>query len=327
MSEEKEKIDTLPVEKFLTHLREEKQFSPHTLEAYKTDLIHFYQFLQKHFEVESSNEINLKDVDAITIRLYLGDLLDSGYETKSIGRKLASVKSFFKYLITAKVLESSPAASVSTPKVSKKLPSFLNENQTETLFQQLEEVGNGGDFEGVRDRAILELLYSSGLRLSELVGLNITDVDLQNRLVKVLGKGKKHRIVPIGNKAISSLKNYFEVKNKFFNISSTKFIETIEKSYQKTEREPLFLTEKGKRVYPVLVQRLTERVLLPVTEMKKKSPHVLRHTFATHMLNNGADLRSVSEMLGHSSLSTTEIYTHVTFERLKEVYNKAHPKA
>ncbi|MDX2129668.1 MAG: tyrosine recombinase XerC [Chloroherpetonaceae bacterium] len=321
------KTELFFVSKFLNFLEEEKQFSPHTLEAYKTDLSHFYQFLQKHFEVKNSDDINLKEIDAITIRLYLGDLLDTGYETKSIGRKLASVKSFFKYLITSKVLESSPAAGVSTPKVSKKLPSFLNESQTETLFQQLEEVGRDGDFEGVRDRAILELLYSSGLRLSELVGLNTSDIDLQTGLVKVLGKGKKHRIVPIGNKAISSLKNYFDVKNKFFNISPSKFFDITESHGERHDKEPLFMTEKGKRIYPVLVQRLTERVLLPVTEMKKKSPHVLRHTFATHLLNKGADLRSVSEMLGHSSLSTTEIYTHVTFERLKEVYSKAHPKA
>lgn len=322
------------VERFLTYLKGERRLSPHTYTAYQNDLEQFMEFLRKHFELQECNQIDLTKVDALTIRLYLGELLAENYETVSIGRKLAAIKSFFKYLVGAKVVPTSPAAQVRTPKADKYLPSFLNESQSAKLFDEVlgklyedfyrdsrnqknDQEREIIEFRYKRDRAILEILYGCGLRLSELTGLNHTDIDLENGFVKVLGKGKKHRIVPFGEKARHGLMEYFEVKRKFVNMNAG----------TSDSQSAVFITEKGKRVYAMLVQRLVKKYLSLVTETKKKSPHVLRHTFATHLLNRGADLRSVSEMLGHSNLSTTEIYTHVTFERLKQVYNQAHPKA
>lgn len=305
------------VEQFLLMQSRERRVSPHTVTAYRNDLKQFAEFLQHHFEALSPEEIDLKKADALTVRLFLGELLKEKMKARSIARKLAAVKSFFRYLVATGTLTSSPAASVITPKVPKVLPSFLSETQTEKLFDESFAAMDAGSFEELRDRAILELLYSSGIRLSELIGLDMTDMDLQHRLIKVLGKGKKHRIVPVGEKAAAALKSYFEVRANLVTFSKA----------ATQQCDAVFLTEKHDRIYPVLVQRLTKKLLAGVTEMKKKSPHVLRHTFATHLLNAGADLKSVSEMLGHTNLTTTEIYTHVTFERLKDVYHKAHPKA
>ncbi|ACF13187.1 integrase family protein [Chloroherpeton thalassium ATCC 35110] len=320
---------------FLKYLANERNMSAYTVTAYRKDLSQFLEFLKKEFELPSSQDISLADVETSTIRLFLGELLDAGYQSKSIGRKLASVKSFFKFLVYINHLPASPAANVTTPKAKKTLPTFLNETQTQTLFDEILDHFNEAfyhdnrakkhekvntlewDFRYNRDRAILEMFYSCGLRLAELIGLNIMELDFQNGFVKVLGKGRKQRIIPLGESAQKTLKNYLEIKKKFFEMKRSNVL----------EREAVFVTEKGKRVYPVLVQRLVKKYLSPVTEQKKKSPHVLRHTFATHLLNNGADLRSVSEMLGHSNLSTTEIYTHISFERLKQVYQQAHPKA
>jgi integrase/recombinase XerC len=325
---------TTLLQRFFDSLHHERRCSEHTLKAYQNDLTQFLSFLKAHFEVEAESAIPLHQIDSLTIRLFLGELLEKGYEARSIGRKLAAIKAFFKFLVSLKVLESSPASTVATPKTNKRLPTFLNEEQTQKLFEETLAQLNDSTFEGARDKAILELFYSAGLRLSELIGLNVEDIDLHQGFVKVLGKGKKHRIVPIGKSAISALKKYFEVRRNFdtFNRIDKKQI-TENHSNQETPptnakpTQAVFITEKGKRVYAMLLQRLVKKYLSAVTEQKKKSPHILRHTFATHLLNNGADLRSVSEMLGHSNLSTTEIYTHVTFERLKETYNKAHPKA
>lgn len=325
------------LESFFSSLETERALSAHTIAAYQSDLAQFGLFLKKHFEVESEMQIPIRQIDALTIRLFLGELVEQKYESRSIGRKLAAIKTFFKFLVATKLLDSSPASTISTPKTSKRLPTFLSETQTKKLFEETLLQLNDQTFEGARDKAILELFYGSGLRLSEMIGLNLADVDLEQGLVKVLGKGKKHRIVPIGKESVVSLKKYFELRRNFdtFNRNykeepyfDNQFNE--EKSKTKPDQQhhdAVFITEKGARVYPMLLQRLVNKYLLNVTEQKKKSPHILRHTFATHLLNGGADLKSVSEMLGHSNLSTTEIYTHVTFERLKETYKKAHPKA
>lgn len=325
---------TQHLERFFASLQNERRLSAHTLTAYRNDLSQFVEFLKAHFEVQDETAISLERIDALTIRLFLGDLLEKGYEARSIGRKLAAVKTFFKFLVSVKVLESSPASSVATPKASKRLPTFLNESQTEKLFEEVLAKLDDKSFEGARDKAILELFYGAGLRLSELIGLNLSDIDVERGFVKVLGKGKKHRIVPIGKSAISALKNYFEVRRNFdmFHRINKERSQNDESNRETTpttleQHNAAFITEKGQRVYPMLLQRLVKKHLTVVTEQRKKSPHVLRHTFATHLLNAGADLRVVSEMLGHSNLSTTEIYTHVTFERLKETYKKAHPKA
>lgn len=239
-------------------------------------------------------------------------------QARSIGRKLAAVRSFFRYLVRQRILSVYPLSNIKTPKVAKRLPQSLTEEQTRKLFDEQLAALDPDSFEGRRDRAILELLYSSGLRLSELIGLNIEDIDMENMLLKVFGKGKKHRIVPFGSFAKDALKKYFEVRKNLLNIHSAR---------RQEDASAVFLTKKAARIYPMLVRRLVKKYLGGVTEMKQKSPHVLRHTFATHLLNHGADLRTVSEMLGHSSLSTTEIYTHISFERLKEVYQRSHPKA
>ncbi len=306
------------LENFLHHLQFEQRCSPHTVLAYRTDLEQFFDFLCRHFETASLSERTLMQIDALTVRLWMGELSEQGVQARSIGRKLAAVRSFFRYLVRQRVLSVYPLSNIKTPKAEKRLPQFLNEAQIRKLFDEQLAALDPDSFEGRRDRAILELLYSSGLRLSELIGLNIEDIDMENMLLKVLGKGKKHRIVPFGNLAKDALKKYFEVRENLLNIHAEK---------RQRSASAVFLTTKAERIYPMLVQRLVKKYLGGVTEMKQKSPHVLRHTFATHLLNHGADLRSVSEMLGHRNLSTTEIYTHVSFERLKEVYQQSHPKA
>jgi integrase/recombinase XerC len=306
------------LENFLNHLQFERHYSSHTLLAYQTDLEQFFDFLYRHFETPSLSESMLTQVDVLTVRLWMGELLEQGMQARSIGRKLAAVRSFFRYLVRQRILSVYPLSNIKTPKVAKRLPQFLTEEQTRKLFDEQLAALDPDSFEGRRDRALLELLYSSGLRLSELIGLNIEDIDMENMLLKVFGKGKKHRIVPFGSFAKDALKKYFEVRKNLLNIHSAR---------RQEDASAVFLTKKAARIYPMLVQRLVKKYLGGVTEMKQKSPHVLRHTFATHLLNHGADLRTVSEMLGHSSLSTTEIYTHISFERLKEVYQRSHPKA
>ncbi len=303
---------------FLHHLQFERHYSSHTLLAYRTDLEQFFDFLCRHFETSSLSERMLTQIDALTVRLWMGELSEQGVQVRSIGRKLAAVKSFFRYLVRQRILSVYPLSNIKTPKVAKRLPQFLTEEQTRKLFDEQLAALDPDSFEGCRDRAILELLYSSGLRLSELIGLNVEDIDMENMLLKVFGKGKKHRIVPFGSYAKDALKKYFEVRKNLLNIHAAK---------RQEDASAVFLTKKAERIYPMLVRRLVKKYLGGVTEMKQKSPHVLRHTFATHLLNHGANLRTVSEMLGHSNLSTTEIYTHISFERLKEVYQQSHPKA
>ncbi len=315
-------------------LEAERHFSAHTLQAYETDLKQFMIFLMRYYELKNSRDIDISLIEPLTIRVFLGELHEKGLSMKSVSRKLATLKSFFKYLMTIRVIENSPAALVQSPKLDKRLPTFLNENQSEQLFEEILKNFDASFYRDFRkknnrksdqlekflynrDKALMEILYSCGLRLSEVVNLNAVDVDLNVGLIKVLGKGKKHRIVPLGSKARENLSRYIETKETFL----------LANRSEDMDRHAVFVTEKGKRIYPVLVQRMVKKYLTAVTESKKKSPHVLRHTFATHLLNNGADLRSVSEMLGHSNLTTTEIYTHVSFQRLKKIYEQAHPKA
>jgi len=319
---------------FLEMLKTERFFSAYTLKAYETDIDQFFKFLIKDFELKSLRDLPLSAIEPLTVRVFLGELIEEGKSMKTVSRKLASLKSFFKYLVSIKVIEKSPAALVQSPKLEKRLPTFLNEDQSEKLFDEILDHFDASfyyDFRKKnnrknerfekflydRDKALLELLYSCGLRLSELVNLNKRDIDLHVGLLKILGKGKKHRLVPIGTKAKESLTRYLETRESFF----------IATKIDDMDQQAVFLTDNGKRIYPMLVQRLVKKYLSKVTESQKKSPHVLRHTFATHLLNQGADLRSVSEMLGHSHLTTTEIYTHVSFQRLKKIYDQAHPKA
>jgi integrase/recombinase XerC len=315
------------IERFLGFLKGEKNVSSHTLTAYRHDLDQFSRFIADHLGIANMREFSPERVAVVDIRLYMGELLKNGMQPKSIARKLASLKSFYRYLQHTGVIKSSVLAYVTTPKYPRNVPGFLTEQQTEKLFGEvippdLSPAAGvkalAASFELERDRCLLEVLYGCGLRVSEVAGLEMHHVSLEGGSLKITGKGSKQRIVPLGSCAREALKKYFEVRRNFFRI-------IMKGDYG--DLTYVFVTKKGKKIYPMLVQRITRKYLTPVTEQKERNPHILRHTFATHMLNSGADLKSVSEMLGHSSLSTTEIYTHVTFNRLREVYRKAHPKA
>lgn len=320
---------SLPIGEFLERVRSHKNLSINTVKAYRTDIVQFFSFLLLYFGLADLNGFDPERVTAIDFRLFLGDLIKRGIQPRSIARKIASVKSFYRYLHESGRIKSTLFSTISTPRYPRRVPGFLTEQQTEKLFDELlrgsmheyrkpEKNDLDESFVRQRNRSILEMLYGCGLRLSELIGLTVDSLELEGGFVKLTGKGNKQRIVPLGKPAVEGLKKYFELRVNFFRMKRGVDAEAL---------RYVFVTRKGKKLYPVLVQRLTAQYLASVTEQKQKNPHLLRHTFATHLLNSGADLNSVSEMLGHSNLSTTEIYTHVTFERLKDVYRKAHPNA
>jgi integrase/recombinase XerC len=296
------------VKTFLRYLNAERNYSAHTCAAYEDDLRQFSGFLHQHFEGRS---YSLNDLDNVSIRLFLGECLEKGLSKSSVARKLACLKSFFKYLQKTKVLRANPAANVAAPKVDKRLPQYLDEQSVSDLMHQPDV----STTIGIRDAAILELFYSTGIRLSELINLRISDVDFQSGTIKVTGKGSKQRIVPFGRQAQLTLRSYFGKRHELQSNSNVGAADVV------------FLSKRGKRVSPKAVNVLVNNYIGRVSEIGKKSPHVLRHTFATHMLNRGADLRAVKELLGHESLSTTQVYTHVSVDRLKKIYAQAHPKS
>jgi tyrosine recombinase XerC len=296
-------------EKYLYYLRAERNYSPHTIAAYEDDLRQFADFLQRHY---SDRSYSIQDVDQITIRLFLGDCLEQGLSKRSIARKLACVKSFFKYLQKTKAVSLNPAVNVATPKLEKRLPQYLDEECVAELMKQPDTTTTLGK----RDAAILELFYSTGIRLSELINLQLANISFEGGTVRVLGKGSKDRIVPFGGPARKALKEYIGCRN-----------ELLDRKSDRDVAGTVFLTKRGKRLSPKGVNVLMNDYIGRVSEIEKKSPHVLRHTFATHLLNRGADLLAVKELLGHESLSTTQVYTHVSVDRLKKVYAQAHPKA
>lgn len=288
------------VHNFLSFLQTEKNASEHTVKNYQIDLREFDVFLEKK---------DLSDVAYLDIRSFLAHLKTKNYSKSSISRKLACIRSFFKYLVREKFLSSNPASSVATPKRDKRLPKFLDSTEVANLL----EAPSRENWEEKRDRAILETLYSSGLRVSELVGLNRDDVDIFSALVRIRGKGKKERIVPVGKIALEAIQNYLEKKPP--------------RDRDQGFKKPLYLNRSGGRLTDRSVRRMVLKYARRISLKKDISPHILRHSFATHMLDRGADLRSVQELLGHENLSTTQIYTHVTTKRLKEAYDAAHPKA
>ncbi|ROL59905.1 tyrosine recombinase XerC [Bacteroidetes/Chlorobi group bacterium ChocPot_Mid] len=292
------------IKQFLIYCETERNYSQYTVESYGTALAQFFDFLQEEFgEVPELNEIETND-----IRPFLSFLLEKGQKKSSLRLKIAAVKSFFKYCQKKGLTEKNPASLVPSPKKDKKLPSFLLQNEIARLIENIGE----DSVEDIRNKALIELLYSSGLRISEALNLDVNDINFYQRSVKVLGKGNKERVVPIGSKALSAIKKYLEKRNELL---------------QNSNETALFLSKKGKRMNSVNAYRIINALMRLNTESPQKSPHVLRHTFATHLLDNGADIQSVSEMLGHASLSTTQVYTHVSIERLKSAYKKAHPKA
>jgi integrase/recombinase XerC len=296
-------------EKFLVYLRSERNYSPHTIAAYEDDLNHFRAFLER---IAEGAQVDLRAVDHATIRAFLGDLIDAGYSKRSAARKLACLKSFFKYLQRLGVVKANPGALVGTPKIEKRLPQYLDEDTVARLMAQPDRTTP----EGIRDAAVLEIIYSTGMRLGELLGLRGGDIDLQRQTVRVMGKGSKERIIPLGGPACEALRAYLQVRGQFVGSSRDQAAPAL-----------LFLTARGKGMSPKGVNLLMNRYIAKVSEIEKKSPHVLRHSCATHLLNRGADLQAVRELLGHESLSTTQVYTHVSIDRLKTIYSRTHPKA
>lgn len=291
---------------YLQYLEQERNYSPHTIESYAIDLGQFLEFLGAE-RIES-----LAAVDRNTLRSYLGAKLDEGFSRRSIARKVASLRSFFKYLVRKNIVDANPTLTLMSPAREKRLPEILDEAAVARLL----DVPDTSTLEGKRDKAVLELFYSSGIRLSELIGLNVDEVNLSSGTMKVRGKGRKERIIPVGRKAVEALRTYLSERNSQTHQNG---------SYNK--EAPLFALKNGKRMYASAVARMVKRTITAVSEIEKKSPHVLRHTFATHLLNRGADLRAVKEFLGHESLSTTQVYTHISTDRLRKVYQRSHPKA
>lgn len=301
------------IERYLLHLGREKNFSKHTIKAYRNDLGQFYRFLREQLGRE---EVALQDIDWLAIRHFLGALRREGFSKKSMARKLTSIRSFLKFLCREGLMETNPASHITSPKLGKRLPSLLNQDQMSRVM----DLPDTRTILGLRDLAILELLYSTGIRLGELVGLNLQSFEQGGEVIRVTGKGGKQRIVPVGRKAVQALKAYLERRDELLG-------KAVRPGEVKGKEEALFLNYRGERLSPRGVQRVVEKYLRRVSEAQKVSPHVLRHTFATHLLDAGADLRAVKELLGHTSLSSTQIYTHVTTERLKKAYEQAHPRA
>ncbi len=298
---------------FLTHLEKERDVSPNTIAAYRRDLAEFTGYVEKHF---GDAAWTWSSIDRLTMRGFLAHLQRRGLGKRSIARLLSAIRSFYKYLANTDDIDVNPGKMVGTPKADRYLPSYLDRAQIELLFQMAEARAMEGEFADVRNLAILELFYSTGMRLSELQGINKTDIDLVSQQVKVRGKGRKERIIPVGDHATLALRNY-EAKRE----ALTRQLPAV------ADRTAIFLSRTGKRINIRTVQRIVTKFLREIDEESGLSVHSLRHTFATHLLDAGADLRAVQELLGHASVATTQIYTHTSIERLKRVYQKSHPRA
>ena len=288
---------------YLDYLLYERNYSERTVKLYKADLL----ALQK-FGEEQRGSLTYSDVDADLIRDWIIALMDEGYAASTVNRMLSSIRSYFKFLLRKGLVKVDPLHMVTGPKKKKPLPVFLREGEMDKLLDQM-DFGEG--FEGGRDHLIIGMFYATGMRLSELIGLKDADVDFSASVIKVTGKRNKQRLIPFDEELRQEMESYINIRNEAVPVRADAF----------------FVRKTGEQLYAGLVQKLVKRYLSKVVTVKKKSPHVLRHTFATVMLNNGADLGAIKELLGHESLATTEIYTHTTFEELKKVYNQAHPRA
>jgi integrase/recombinase XerC len=292
------------IESFLQYLQYEKNYSSHTVESYKNDLLQFKEF------VCGDGSFRPQEIDAVIVRRWMVSLMGQSYSPLSVNRKLSSLKSFFKYLHKYNYIESSPVKRISGPKVNKPLPYFVKEKEMDRLLLEMEQ--EEITFEGERNKAIIDAFYTTGMRCAELVGLENGDVDFGAHLLKVNGKRNKQRLIPFSNNLAKTLSDYKTIKDK-----------EIEPGVSRA----FFVRKNGKALSNAIVYDIVNKQLSDIPNLSKKSPHVLRHTFATSMLNNGADLNAVKELLGHASLSSTEVYTHTTFEELKKVYHQAHPRA
>lgn len=293
------------VQSFLNYLKFEKRYSSHTIVAYEEDLQQLFTFLREQFNMP---EPALGEIGPAFIRSWLASLKEAKNSAKTINRKISSLKSFFKYHLRTGRLEQSPMTTIISPKMPKRLPVYVEQKDTNTLFQHVEFPD---DWQGKTDHLILAIFYNTGMRLSELVNLKESQVNTAANSIKVLGKGNKERVIPVSQDLIKEINEYITLKN----------------TLESPDRVCLLVNEKGRKLYTRYVYIAVNKYLSLVTTIDKKSPHVLRHTFATHLTNNGADLNAVKELLGHASLAATQIYTHNTIEKLKDIYKKAHPKA
>jgi integrase/recombinase XerC len=293
---------------YLKHLEKERDVSPHTVKAYARDLEAFTEFCDRHY-----GTWDWKSVDRLGLRGFLGELQRKGLSKRSAARALSAVRSFFRFLQEHHELPNNIARAAKMPKLDKRLPAYLDRRQTEQLFEWAESRAGGDELAPTRDLAILELFYSTGIRLSELSGMTLGDLDLLSDQLKVRGKGRKERIVPMGSRAVLALRRYLNLREAAV-------------ARPGGDRRAVFVSRRGRRLGPRSIQRIVHRLLDGVGGDGLRV-HSLRHTFATHMLDAGADLRAVQELLGHASLSTTQVYTHTSVERLKKVYNQAHPRA
>lgn len=292
------------IQSFLDYLKFEKRYSFNTLTSYTTDLTEFYDYTETQFGVTE-----LKEISTAFVRSWLASLKDKGLSSKSLNRKISSLKSFFKYHMKTGTIESTPMDKVISPKIAKRLPVFVKEEDTRTLLETLNS--SAEDWKSLNAKMLITIFYATGMRLSELINLSDNQIDFSRKQIKVLGKGNKERVIPVSREVIAAIRDYQQLKNKEFDDTSNF----------------LLVTEKGKKIYPRYAWKLVNQVLGEASTLDKKSPHVLRHTFATHLMNNGADLNAVKELLGHSSLASTQVYTHNTIEKLKDIHKKAHPKA
>lgn len=288
---------------FLNFLKYEKRYSGHTVAAYEKDLDQFIQFGS-----EMVGDFCLVEADYHLIRQWIISLMDQGLTVVSVKRKISTLRSLYKFLLREGLVQKNPTELVVIPKSGKKLPQFVQENELDRL---LETPFFGKDFAGLRDKAVVSLFYGSGMRLSELKGIRMIDLKLDEKLVKVLGKRNKERLIPLPAEICLDLDQYIGLRNELLGDVN---------GY-------LFVTEKGEQVYDKLLYRIVRKYLGMVTTMEKRSPHILRHSYATHLLNRGADLNAIKELLGHANLAATQVYTHTSFEKLKKIYNQAHPRA
>jgi len=292
------------VDSFIKYISFEKRYSQHTVNSYQNDLNQFSQYLSSNFQI-----LELQESTQLMVRSWILSLMDSGIAAKSVNRKIASLRSYYKFLLKRETISKDPTAKVKLLKTPKQLPNFVDESE---LSNFLDKTEFPNDFEGQRKKLILELFYGTGIRLSELIGLLETNVDLRQKTIKVLGKRNKERIIPVSESLCEVIINYKNLKKTSFeNVYSTFLI----------------VNNSGEQSYPMMVQRIVKSYLNGLKSIDKKSPHVLRHTFATHLLNKGADLNAVKDLLGHTSLAATQVYTHNSLDKLKSVFDQAHPKA
>lgn len=289
-------------QQFLHYLKNEKRSSPHTIKSYSTDLRDFQNYLSQSYEIDQ-----LTDAGHIQIRSWVVNLMEKGMDPRSVRRKISCLNAYYKFMQINQHIKENPVRKIKLPKTAKRLPVFVEEARMDNLMNEFEF---GNDFEGVRDKMIFEMLYASGMRLSELIGLK--DSDIQQDRLKVLGKRNKERIIPVSSHLALAAEHYLNSRKNHFPDRTT---------------DHFLVTDNGQKLYPQFVYRKVNFYLSQVTTNKKRSPHVLRHTFATHLLNKGADLNAVKELLGHASLAATQVYTHNTVEKLKSIYQQAHPLA